>query len=333
VDPRSYVPAAITAACALLAACRTCPAVPADRAWAHRAPVVASAPPLRADAVRILVGGDSRKGFAGGAGRSVLRWAFEAARVSGASAFLYLGDMERTPPADAYFPADLATLDPRITFCPAFGNHETLLLGTFDVYADDLGPRRFVRDYLGRCLAPAELPTVAERAARGRAFYAKDLPGGVHFVALDDVSPEMGFGEEQLVWLAEDLAAARGRGARIVVGMHKALADGGVSGHSLDEDVIAADPERVRRESARALALLEDAKVDLVIASHEHGYWEFAQRGARGRPLRSFITGGLGAPLRQCAGPEHAFFHVLVLDVPLDATKGIEVTTLRAPPG
>jgi hypothetical protein len=93
----------------------------------------------------------------------------------------------------------------------------------------------------------------------------------------------------------------------------------------MDEDEDRDDATRVRRESDQALDLFARYGVELILASHEHGYWEFASF-ARGRAIRSFITGGLGAPLKRCAGPEHAFFHLLLVDV---TKSGIDVTTMR----
>jgi hypothetical protein len=321
--------AAAPALLAVLAAGCGCPAVPPARAWPRPA-VVADAMPLRpAGAVRFVVGGDSRKSFDGDAsGRGVLRWAFDLAGRAGASAFFYLGDMQRTPPAETYFKSDLATLSPSVPFCPVYGNHEALFLGVIDAFPDALGTRRFARDFLPGCVG-SELPVVAERAAGGRVYYSVELPGDVHFVALDNVSPALGFGEAQLLWLAQDLASARARRKRIVVGMHKALSGNGVTGHAMDEDEDAGDPGRVWRDGARALQLFLANGVELILASHEHGYWEHRQPGD-GRGIRSFITGGLGAPLKTCAGPEHAFFHVLVLDVLPDR---IEVTPVRYPGG
>ncbi len=289
--------------------------------------MVTSVPALAAGSVRFAVGGDSRRSFDGDtSGQEVLRWAFDTANSAGARAFIFLGDMERTPPVDRYFPRDLTALAPGITFCPVFGNHETLLAGAIDVYPDAAGPRRFVHDFLVGCVGPAQMPLLAERASRGRVFYAVDLPGDVHFVALDNVSPALGFGAAQLAWLEQDLASAHARGKRIMVAMHKALAGNGVTEHSMDEDQIAADPGRVWREAAVARSLFARNEVALVLASHEHGYWEHAERYGGGRPIRSFITGGLGAPLEQCAGPDHAFFHLLLVDV---SAEGIQVTTVR----
>src|SRR5260370_31077890 len=116
--------------------------------------------------------------------------------------------MQRTPPAETYFRRDLATLAPGITFCPVYGNHEALFMGAVDIFPEALGPRRFVRDFLPGCVGP-ELPVVADRAAAGRVFYSVELPGDVHFVALDNVSPTLGFGAAQLLWLEQDLASAR----------------------------------------------------------------------------------------------------------------------------
>ena len=317
-----------------------CPQVPPDRAWPRPAVVAAAAPPRPAGAVRLFVGGDSRKSFTGEpTGEGVLRWAFDTASREGAAAFLFLGDMQRTPPAETYFKRDLATLAPGVAFCPVYGNHEALFLGAIDVFPEALAPQRFVHDFLPGCVGP-ELPVVAERAAAGRVFYSVELPGDVHFVALDNVSPALGFGQEQLLWLAEDLASARARRRRIVVGMHKALAGNGVTGHGMDEDEDAADPGRVWRDGARALQLFLANGVELLLASHEHGFWEYRQSVAStpahpedvipspNRGIRSFITGGLGAPLKTCSGPDHAFFHVLVLDV---GGGDIEVTPVRFP--
>jgi len=233
--------------------------------------------------------------------------ALHTAGPAGASAFLYLGDMERTPPADTYFPAELRRcLDPSVRFCPVYGNHEALDVGEIATAHPEVTREDFVQGALSRCVDRDALPAEA-RAAR-RVFYAVDLPGGVHFIALDNVS-DAGFGRAQLDWLARDLGTAKARGATIVVGMHKALAENGVTRHSMDEDEAPA-----ARESEEALARFEDSGVKLILASHEHGYWEIRQR-SHGPGIRGFITGGLGAPLRVCAGREHAFFHYLVVDV------------------
>jgi 3',5'-cyclic AMP phosphodiesterase CpdA len=311
----------------LAPACRPCPTVPPDRAWSTPAPVVTRAPAIPAGAVRLAIGGDSRRSFDGDtAGRDVLPWAFETAGRAGARAFVFLGDMERTPPADSYFRRDLAALPLRITFCPVFGNHEALVAGVLDLYPDDMGQRRFVGDFLGGCVGREQMPSLEARADAGRVYYGVDLPGEVHLVALDNVSPALGFGAAQLAWMAQDLAEAHARGQRIIVAMHKALAGNGVTGHSMDEDEDPADPGRVRREAAAARALFARSEVSLIVASHEHGYWELAERDGSGRPIHAFITGGLGAPLRTCAGPDHAFFHLLLVDV---SPAGIAVTTVR----
>lgn len=317
------LPGAALFALALTASCRApCLAEPtAATRWEPGAPPPLAAPPPRPEgAVRFLVGGDSRMAFPliegpDGVPRDLSRCdvaqpfprALHDAKPAGASAFLYLGDMERTPPADTYFPAALQRcLDPSVRFCPVFGNHEALEIGELPELHPELARDDFVRDALPGCVGREALP--AEARASGRVFYAVDLPGSVHFVALDNVS-DAGFGRAQLGWLARDLRAAKARGATIVVGMHKALAKNGVTRHDMDED-----GDGAVRESEEALAYFEESGVKLILASHEHGYWEVRQR-IRGAGIRGFVTGGLGAPLRVCAGREHAFFHYLVLDV------------------
>jgi hypothetical protein len=46
--------------------------------------------------------------------------------------------------------------------------------------------------------------TPASSAFADKLFYSVDLDGGVHFVALDNVS-QVGFGAEQLAWLEGNL--------------------------------------------------------------------------------------------------------------------------------
>jgi hypothetical protein len=200
-----------------------------------------------------------------------------------------------------------------VRFCPVFGNHEALDVGEIATAHPELTREDFVQGAVSRCVERGALP--GEALAAGRVFYALDLPGRVHFVALDNVSGA-GFGRAQLDWLARDLGAAKARRATVIVGMHKALAENEVTRHSMDEDGAPA-----ARESEEALRRFEESGVKLILASHEHGYWEIRQRSrgrfppAAGAGIRGFITGGLGAPLRVCAGRAHAFFHYLVVDV------------------
>jgi 3',5'-cyclic AMP phosphodiesterase CpdA len=144
----------------------------------------------------------------------------------------------------------------------------------------------------------------------------------VHFVALDNVS-QVGFGEGQRRWLEEDLEQARRRpGTRhLIVGMHKALAKNGVTTHAMDEDGAAAVAD-----SDAVLAVLVRSHVELILASHEHLYAHFTQAG-----IESYITGGLGAPLKTASGPEHAFHHFLQLDVS-DAAIRVSVVRFEGAP-
>jgi 3',5'-cyclic AMP phosphodiesterase CpdA len=252
---------------------------------------------------RILVGGDSRNDSA-----HVLPWAFQQAHARGAQAFVFLGDMELSPELDRVFARELAWLDP-IPFYPVLGNHEIKQIGFFPM-GQAAAERAFARRFLGTARTPVR------SAMPDRVVYSVELPGGVHFVALDNVS-QAGFGADQLAWLDADLAQARSQPAtkHVIVGMHKPLAHNGVTTHSMDGDGASAVAE-----SDAALAMLVKNHVELVVASHVHEFVQLEQAG-----IRTYITGGLGAPLVG-TGSEHAFHHFLQVDV---ADGGITVSVVR----
>jgi 3',5'-cyclic AMP phosphodiesterase CpdA len=265
-------------------------------------PVVIARPP-EAGVVRLIVGGDSRDDSA-----HVLPWAFREAKARSAAAFLFLGDMELTPQLDNSFAEQLAWLDP-VPFYPVLGNHEVKVLGFLS-----LGRHHAERSFRKRFLGTARTPVHSTFA--DRVVYSVDLPGGVHFVALDNVS-QNGFGADQLAWLDDDLTRARATPSTrfVVAGMHKPLAHNGVTTHSMDHD-----GAQAIADSDAALALFVKHHVDVVVASHVHQFSKFVQAG-----IPSYITGGLGAPLT-ASGPEHAFHHFLELDV---RESGITVEVVR----
>jgi hypothetical protein len=264
---------------------------------------VAPTPAAGAGVVRIIVGGDSRDDSA-----EVLPWAFREAHARGAAAFLFLGDMKLSPEFDRSFARELAMLDP-IPFYPLLGNHEIKQIGFFPL-GQEAAERAFAAHFLGTPRTPVR------SALPGRVVYSVDLPGGLHYIALDNVS-QQGFGADQLAWLDADLASARAEPTtkHIIIGMHKPLAHSGMAPHGMD-----ADGARAGADSDAALAMFVKSHVELVIASHVHQFTQFEQAG-----IRSYITGGLGAPLTR-SGPDHAFHHFLQLDV---ADDGIRVTAVR----
>jgi calcineurin-like phosphoesterase family protein len=248
--------------------------------------------PVPPQTVRFVAGGDSRDDSG-----HVMPWALREAKARGASAFLYLGDMELTPQLDCHFRSELSLLGD-IPFYPVLGNHEVKVLGAFSIgqgHAEEV----FRKNFLGTARTPVK------SSLPNKIVYSVDLPGGVHFVALDNVS-QAGFGADQMSWLAEDLDRAHSDPAihHTIVGMHKPLAHNGVSTHGMDKDGAGAVAD-----SDAAVALFVKDGVDLVLASHVHGFAKFTQSG-----IASYITGGLGAPITM-SGPEHAFHHFLVLDV------------------
>jgi 3',5'-cyclic AMP phosphodiesterase CpdA len=263
----------------------------------------ATQPVADAGVVRLVVGGDSRDDKA-----HVAPWAFEQARTRGATAFLFLGDMELSPELDRSFAHELTFLDP-VPFYPVLGNHEVEQLGFLPIGRKE-AEKALVHRFLGTPRTPvrSSLPD--------RIVYSVDLPGGVHFVALDNVS-QRGFGHDQLAWLAADLKRAHAEPAirHILVGMHKPLARNGVVTHGMDHD-----GAQAAADSDAALALFTENHVDMILASHVHQFTQFQQAG-----IPSYITGGLGAPLTR-SGADHAFHHFLVLDV---GDSGIHVEVVR----
>ena len=252
---------------------------------------------------RYIIGGDSRDDIA-----RVVPWSFRQAKARGASAYLFLGDMELTPSFGGHFAEALPLLDP-IPFFPVVGNHEVKLLGGLPFHTHH-AKRKFRERFLDNPRTPVKssLPDAI--------VYSVDLPGGVHFVALDNVS-QNGFGAAQLEWLEKDLVEARSNvdTVHVIVGMHKPLAKNGVTRHSMDED-----GEVAVKESDAALETMMRHRVSLIVASHLHQLVRFTQGG-----IPSYITGGLGAPLTS-SGSEHAFHHFLAVDV---SEESLRVSVVR----
>jgi 3',5'-cyclic AMP phosphodiesterase CpdA len=281
---------------------------------APSSPTAATAAPAAGAAIRYFVGGDSRDDTA-----HVLPWAFKEARARGLQAVIFLGDMEHTAELDDHFKAELAALGP-IPFYPVLGNHETVRHPYGTPPPHDETARAF-EVFRGRFLGTTRTPVAS--TFPDKLAYAVDLPGGVHFVALDNVS-QLGFGADQMTWLSADLAKARAdaRTRHIVVGMHKALAGSGVTQHAMEED----GPTSLA-DSAAALALFEQRGVELVFASHYHGFAEYQTHR-----IRCIITGGLGAPLDDDHGRAGMFHHFLELDVLPDAPLAVQVVRFEGTP-
>jgi 3',5'-cyclic AMP phosphodiesterase CpdA len=271
-------------------------------------PAVPATVAVPAGTTRYIVGGDSRDDSA-----HVLPWAFREAKARGASAFFFLGDMELTPQFDAHFRDELKVLDP-IPFYPALGNHEILFFGALPIGVAG-AEKAFRANFLDTLRTPvaASLPD--------RVVYSVNVPGGVHFIALDNVTAR-GFGADQLAWLAADLehAGSDPTVKHIFVGMHKPLAKNGVSTHGMDSD-----GAQAIEDSDAALALFQKAGVSVIFASHVHEFAKLTQGG-----ISTYITGGLGAPLIRTTA-DHAFHHFLVVDV-TDTKVSVDVIRFDGTP-
>ena len=262
-------------------------------AYQHSDPLLDQPPP---GITRLAIGGDSRDDNAG-----VIPWAFKEAGRRGAKAFFFLGDLELTSAEDALFMKKLPELGD-VLFYPAIGNHEVETLGFIRMTATESRERvkafkeKFVKAH------GVNLADINDAVA-----YSADLEGGIHLIALDNVSRKgEGFGPEQLKWLAADLDAANAAKKIILVGMHKGLAKNPVTTHAMDEDGPSA-----MEDSDAALALFKKYKVAMVFVSHSHMYAAYNQDGLEVR-----LTGGLGAPLvKGLREADGGFHHFLLVDV------------------
>jgi 3',5'-cyclic AMP phosphodiesterase CpdA len=246
-------------------------------------------------------------------------WAFKEARKRGAKAFFFLGDLELTPAEDKLFSRKLADLG-EVPFYAVMGNHEVETLGFVRKPDSQHRVEEFKEDFLKT--AGVNLAPLQEEVT-----YSKDFQGGVHFIALDNVSrPGEGFGSQQLDWLEQDLKTASAAKKVILVGMHKALANNPVTTHAMDED-----GARAVKDSDAALKFFKEYKVAMVFVSHSHMYAAYPQAGLEVR-----LTGGLGAPLVKClAEADGGFHHFLLVDVPPGDNKTplhVEVVKFQGPP-
>ena len=265
--------------------------------------------------IRLAIGGDARDDKS-----HVVPWAFEEAKRRGAKAFFFLGDLEITSAIEKRFLPQLAILGD-IPFYPTMGNHEVETLGIVRLPKSEsqLKVKKFKEEFL-------TIPGINLAPFRDEVVYSVDLEGGIHFIALDNVSRKgEGFGPAQLAWLAQDLKTASAGRKVILVGMHKGLANNPVTSHAMDED----GPQAVR-DSEAALALFNNYTVAMVFVSHSHMYAAYTQ-DKNGLQVR--LTGGMGAPLvKGLAEADGGFHHFLLVDVsPGDSKTPVRVQVVKFP--
>jgi len=113
------------------------------------------------------------------------------------------------------------------------------------------------------------------------------------------------FNDDQVAWLHDQLAAAQTADTRVVF-MHIPLFDVSKSQVSI------LDRDRVRA----VMDLFKQYKVNLVIASHFHGWYQGDWEG-----IPYVVTGGAGVSLEQDPDdksrpdPIHSFYHYLIVDL------------------
>ncbi len=288
-------------------------------------PAQPTCPP--ADTTRYIIGGDSRNDSA-----HVAPWAFTEAKARCAAAFFFLGDMELTPKWDATFQQKIEALKP-VPFYPTIGNHEVVIFGTQTNVARQserwLDPDQIdenIAHFSERFLQAPNAPLSRARL-RAQVAYSANVQA-VHWISLDNVS-QAGFGREQLAWLEADLKAATNDPVKrwIVIGMHNALYDNGITSHAMGdpkEHNAPSEQAAAIRDSKRALDLFKKYRVALIVASHEHLYAKLDPLKSAGIP--SYITGGMGAPLKSPELPNtKAQHHILQLDV---TSAGLTVTPI-----
>ncbi len=130
----------------------------------------------------------------------MLAWAFREAKARGVAAFLFLGDMDLTSALDDHFQNELSLLED-VPFYPVLGNHEIKAFGFLS-----LGRAHAERAFRARFLGTPRTPVPS--SIENKVVYSVNLAGGLHFVALDNVS-QNGFGQERLAWLARVISSAR----------------------------------------------------------------------------------------------------------------------------
>ncbi|TMQ09808.1 MAG: hypothetical protein E6J90_37195 [Deltaproteobacteria bacterium] len=268
--------------------------------------------------IRLAVGGDSRNDKS-----HVVPWAFQEAKRRGAKAFFFLGDLELTSALDRGFLPQLADLGD-IPFYPVIGNHEVEAFGIVRLpkWESERKVREFKKEF--HLARSAEVKLASGQRFLDTVVYSVDLEGGIHLVALDNVSRKgEGFGPDQLAWLARDLKAAHDANKIILVGMHKGLANNPVTSHAMDED-----GQQAISDSDRALQLFAEYQVAMIFVSHSHMHAAYTQRGI---PVR--LTGGMGAPLvKDLAEADGGFHHFLLVDVaPSAGTPQAHVEVVKFP--
>ena len=282
----------------------------------------------------IAVLGDSRTDGTGEAttNTSVLSGLLDRARSGGAEAVFFTGDLvlglehedsegeadpEDVPAAGAWgragfvydpkaFQAQIDgvsklvahRLGARVPFYPLIGNHEAVGPDAVERFA-----RTFAIEHRAP-IAPEHLAYTVDVAGAHIVLLATD-----YFDLAKHRVKEHTMKDDQLDWLAADLAAHRSSRWRFVMA-HEPAFCWGPKPRGLDKHLAVRD---------RFWHTLRAGKVDAFFCAHQHLYEHSKHDG-----IWQVISGGAGAPLVKEAG-DRAFYHLLMLDLPRSGAVTIRV--------
>ena len=213
----------------------------------------------------------------------VLAAAVAAAVDSGAEFIVHTGDVSNIGAREELerYAAFVASADVPVYSLP--GNHDLAFAGDQSLFAETVGPPWSSFDY-----------------------------GGDHFVLVDNADVIAGIGDDEMAWLAEDLAANAAKPRQFIF-THMPLGEPGPSlAWLLDEPGYAAGTRLVETASRYQ-------NIAAYFSGHVHGFVQYSLAG-----VDAWITGGAGAPPHPWA--PIGYYHYLLVNV---SSAGVAVEVVR----
>ena len=192
-----------------------------------------------------------------------------------------------------------------IPFHPVIGNHEAVGPDAVEIF----------RDHFDIChVASIDPAHLAYTVAVERNLFI--IMATDYYDTEEKRLKEHNLGGGVLDWLEKELAEEGPKYERIFVLGHEpafTLMDSKKEAKGLD---------RHPRKRDRFWALLKAHQVTAYLCAHQHLFDASQQRG-----IWQIISGGAGAPLNK-AFQNAAFYHYLILDIPKDKTRPVQVTVV-----